>query len=755
MIRTLISLLLLAVLACSGRAPAQTALPTGFPGLAPAAAPAAPPPPAATDPAAVKALVTTLSDPAQRAKLVEQLRLLEQAQAKTKPAEPATEALGTRILSFVVARVEDAGGQIDALSQAFAGAPVAARWLKSEFTDPARRLRLEQFGRSLATALAYGAAAFWLTVLALTPPRRSLDRRRPARASGRLLVGFGRLLLGIIPISVYVFVCYAAIPLLGSAHVVTVATVAIVNASALELMALALSRGVLAPRLPALRLAPMADANAAFVHRWIAILVAIATFGLFGISAARVLGLPRVPAQTGLKIVGFAVTALLISAIVRKRRDVARWIRGDSGATDAENKRKLLVRAFRASLANIWCPLAVLYLAAIFVIWALDLEGGFDFMLRGSLATLAILAMARAIGGLLRRLLGNSLVLSRDVKERFPRLQARVEHYAPVIAGLTRLVIWSLAFLTLAYAWGFDTVAWFATPVGVTVLARLTSSAVVLFAAVAAWEIVSAVIERYLVGAVRDGTPVERGQRVRTLLPLVRNAFLIFLVIVVVLMVLSEVGLNIAPLLAGAGVIGLAVGFGAQTLVKDIINGMFILFEDTIAIGDVVDLGGGHSGAVDGLSIRAIKLRDGSGGVHTVPFGAVTSVINMTKSYAYAMFNIKIAYEQDTDSVSAVVKDIGIGIETDPELCGSILAPLEIIGLDSFGADAAVLQARIKTKAGAQWTVAREFNRRLKKRFDESGIPMAFPRRVTVTPAGLWSGHESPPEQDEHPREES
>jgi small conductance mechanosensitive channel len=265
-------------------------------------------------------------------------------------------------------------------------------------------------------------------------------------------------------------------------------------------------------------------------------------------------------------------------------------------------------------------------------------------------------------------------------------------------------------------------------------LGKIFSIAFVLISAVVAWEFVSAIIETYLVGAVRDGTPVERSQRVRTLLPLLRNAFLIFLIVIVILIVLSEIGLNIAPLLAGAGVVGLAIGFGAQTLVKDVITGVFILFENTIAVGDVVDLGGGHSGLVEHFSIRTIKLRDTAGGMHTVPFSAVTSVNNMTKDFAYYVFNVKTDYAQDSDRVVGVLTDLGQELQNDPAFCDLILAPLEIIGLDSFGSDAFIIQARFKTKPIKQWTVGREFNRRLKKRFDELKIPLTFPQSMVLLP---------------------
>jgi small conductance mechanosensitive channel len=254
--------------------------------------------------------------------------------------------------------------------------------------------------------------------------------------------------------------------------------------------------------------------------------------------------------------------------------------------------------------------------------------------------------------------------------------------------------------------------------------------------------VVSSLIERYLTQVGPDGTPMEHSARTRTLLPLLRNAFLIVLVTVVAFIVLSEVGINIAPLLAGAGVVGLAIGFGSQSLVKDIITGLFILFEDTIAVGDVIDAGG-HSGLVESISIRTIRMRDESGAIHTVPFSAVTSVVNMSRDYSFFVFTVRLAYREDTDRVVAVIAELGAELQGDPDLGPLIIAPIEIYGVEAFADAAVVVKGRIKTRTGKQALVGREFNRRLKKRFEELDIEMTFPQ--TTLYFGDRSGAGAPP----------
>jgi small conductance mechanosensitive channel len=252
----------------------------------------------------------------------------------------------------------------------------------------------------------------------------------------------------------------------------------------------------------------------------------------------------------------------------------------------------------------------------------------------------------------------------------------------------------------------------------------------VLVGALVAWEVVSGLIERFLAGGSKNGQKIERSARIRTLLPLLRNAFMIVLLTFVGLIVLSELGVNIAPLLAGAGVIGLAIGFGSQTLVKDVITGLFILFEDTIAVGDVIDVGGGHSGVVEAISIRTIRLRDVRGAVHTVPFSEVQTVLNMTKDFGFAVIDASVDYTQNVDRVADVMRQVGTELQADPQFQGSILEPIDIFGLDQFGPSAIVIRGRIKTRPGKQWAVARAYNKLMKQRFDELGIEIPFPQRT-------------------------
>jgi small-conductance mechanosensitive channel len=198
------------------------------------------------------------------------------------------------------------------------------------------------------------------------------------------------------------------------------------------------------------------------------------------------------------------------------------------------------------------------------------------------------------------------------------------------------------------------------------------------------------------------------------------------------LTILSEIGVNIAPLLAGAGVIGLAIGFGSQKLVQDIITGLFLLLENAMQVGDVVSLGG-LSGTVENLSIRTIRLRALDGAVHIVPFSAVTTVTNMTKDFGYALLDVSVGLNEEPDGVIDVVRDVARKMRKEPRWESALRDDLEVMGVEKFIDLAWVLRVRIKTLPGQRWAVARELNKRIKMTFDEKAIESPFTSHIALS----------------------
>lgn len=218
----------------------------------------------------------------------------------------------------------------------------------------------------------------------------------------------------------------------------------------------------------------------------------------------------------------------------------------------------------------------------------------------------------------------------------------------------------------------------------------------------------------------------EYKKRASTLGSVIRHLLNVVVLIVAVITILGQLGIEIGPVLAAAGIVGLAIGFGAQSLVKDVINGFFILLEDQIRVGDVVNIAG-KGGLVEKVNLKMTILRDLSGNVHYIPNGNIDVVTNMTKEYSRYVFDIGVAYREDVDEVIEVIKAVDEDLRSDPDFGKDILEPIEILGLDQFAESALVIKARAKTKPIQQWRVAREFNRRLKKAFDERDIEIPFP----------------------------
>ena len=222
---------------------------------------------------------------------------------------------------------------------------------------------------------------------------------------------------------------------------------------------------------------------------------------------------------------------------------------------------------------------------------------------------------------------------------------------------------------------------------------------------------------------------------------MLRTTLFIAIIVIAGLMVLSQIGINTGPLLAGAGVIGVAVGFGSQKLVQDIITGLFLLLENTMQVGDTVSLAG-LTGTVEYLSIRTIRLRALDGAVHIIPFSAVTSVTNMTRDYNYAMLDLDVGFNEEPDAIAQVLRDVAAEMRADPAWKLALLADLEVMGVEKFTDAAWVMRVRIRTQPTRRWAVQRELNRRVKYRFDKLAIesPFTSSRALSNVPPPAASG---------------
>lgn len=738
-------LLLAALLAGAGPAalaasPAPAAVPAAPAPTAGAAAPAAAP--VVVDEATVQqleALVGTLENQDARSQLVTQLRNLITAQrglAQAKEAEGESalpQTIGARALAFLAARMDVVSRQLVQVANVFSDLPGAISWVQRQVQDDMARERWVQIAIQLAMILGIGALAARGIAWLLARPRQALAARHVGSALLRIPMLLGRAVLELAPIVGFIVVAYTILSVTEPAPRVRLVALAVVNATVITQALLILVRMTFAPDAPNLRLVQTSDAGARRSYVWSRRLIAVAVYGYFLAEGAYVLGLPLGAYGALLKLLGVVLAAMTIVLILQNRVGVADWMRGNplSGDGDplatarreAEGQGAVL-RTARRRFAEIWHVLAILYVVVTLGVWVLNVYGGFEYLARGTVVTVVAVVAARLLVGGLNRALRRGLTMNRDLAGNLPQLHTRAFHYLPIVQRIGKIIIWLVALGVALNGWGVDTLGLVESGAGRRIVGSAISIGLLLAGAIVAWEVVSALIEHLLRATDKNGTRIERSARMRTLLPLLRNAFLILLVTMVSLITLSELGVNIAPLLAGAGVVGLAIGFGSQTLVKDIITGLFILFEDTVSVGDVVDVGGGHSGTVEAISIRSIRLRDGAGAVHSVPFSAVTTVKNMSKDFSVTLFTVTVSNREDPDRIISVLKETGAEVQAQPQFAADILNPLEVLGVDKLSDTGINILAQFKTRPTRQWGVSREFNRLLKKKFDELGIAM-------------------------------
>jgi small-conductance mechanosensitive channel len=733
--------LLILVLACAGAARAQT--------------PAAPP---ATSPAELQRVLDTLRDDARRAELLRTLEALAAAQAAgaapaapgTAAATPAPEAasspapdilapntLGAQLLTGASQRLAALSDSLVAAAQAVTDLPGLASWLSGLARDPVTQRRVQDAAWKLALLFGAGLVAEWLARRGL---RRWLDRLdalapeegEPWTWVKRVPLVAARFLLDLLPIAAFAVISYGMIGFVRP-YPTTELVLLVANNSYMALRAImAASRVLFSPASTHLRLVPVQDETAAYITIWVRRVAVVAIFG-YGVAEAGLLfGLPWSAYDAILRVSLLVVSLFLVIVILQNRTTVAEVLRApELKPGETPDRARRLFRALRDRLADIWHLIAILWLFALWGVWALEVRDGFERLLRVSAMTIAILGLAKLADELARRAIAHGFRIGPDMARRYPGLEARANRYVPVLKGVVSSLIGITTLLFLLEAWGLDAFSWFRRgQLGARLLSSLVSISITITAAVTIWELANAAIQRHLTKLSRDAQAA-RSARVRTLLPMLRTVLSVTILVFVALNVLTEIGVNVAPLIAGAGVVGLAIGFGSQTLVRDVITGVFLLFEDAVAVGDVVQVGG-LSGVVEQLSIRSIRLRAQDGSVHIIPFSAVTTVTNMTRDFSFAVLDVSVAYGEDTDRVGQVMRDVAAEMRQDPKFGAIIRDDLELLGVERLADSGVLIRARIKGEPTARWSVGREFNRRIKQRFDKLGIEIPYPHQKLV-----------------------
>jgi small-conductance mechanosensitive channel len=360
------------------------------------------------------------------------------------------------------------------------------------------------------------------------------------------------------------------------------------------------------------------------------------------------------------------------------------------------------------------------------------LENSGEWLLTSGLRIFIILIVTLVLIKIIRLFLDQAF--SRLERYQNGRIKIRTETIKPLLNNLFKAALILAALVVILENFGIRMTSLLETQVGHWLITSGLRILLVLAITFIIIKIIGLSLDYAFVRLERrqDG---EMKKRTDTLKAVVRNVINMALMAVAVIMILDNLGVKIGPILTAAGVLGVAVGFGAQQLVRDVINGFFILLDDQIRVGDVVDIAG-KSGLVETVNLRMTTLRDAGGNVHFIRNGEITVVTNMTKDFSRYVFDIGVAYRENVDEVIRVIRLVDEDMRRDPAFQQDILEPIEVLGLDKFADSAVIIKARTKTRPLRQWVVGREFNRRLKMKFDEMGIEIPFPHMTLYAGVG-------------------
>jgi small-conductance mechanosensitive channel len=708
-----------------------------------------------------------LQDAGKRDALIETLRTIAKVASPVAtlpmgaaaPSPVAADGFGAEALQQLSAELGDLSAQFEQSVSAVTKFPALWRWLTDTATDPEAQGEIFAFlWRGLAVAV-LGLLAERLARFAVRRPLAALEARAAqgqrgetaatlgadpadvasARRVWRLRMALGRapyaaahLVLELAPIAAFAAAGNLLLTTsIGAEPVARVMILALVNAYVFCRTAMSVLRMVLCSSAPGMSLFPLPADAAATTESWLRGLIGVTVFGLAFANVARALGLQRPAYFAMVKLVVLVPHLLLVVATFRYRRVVASFIRAPAG-------RAGLMSILRNRFSEVWAYAAIFANLALWAIWAFRIPNGYSLLAYYASEAIAIIVIARAVwavamGGLDRALHPRSGFLAGA-----PGLDTLAARYSPALRFAISTIIAAVAAGALLEAWGVDALRWFdAGRVGAILLSQVSSVVLAVAIAVVVWEACNGAIERQLARFAREGA-YARAARLRTLLPMLRTALIVTILTIAGLTIMSAIGVNIAPLLAGAGIVGIAVGFGSQKLVQDLVTGIFLLLENAMQVGDFVTVSG-LSGTVENLSIRTITLRAGDGSVHIIPFSSVTSVTNTNRGIGNAAVSVNLAYAEDVDRAGEVLKEIAAQMRREPEFKTLMRGDLELWGVDKFDGAVVTLVGQIVCTDSGRWPVQREFNRRMKIRFQELGVDLAYPAQARFVADELFS----------------
>ncbi|EHG7612644.1 TPA: mechanosensitive channel protein [Citrobacter sedlakii] len=486
------------------------------------------------------------------------------------------------------------------------------------------------------------------------------------------------------------------------------------NAFALIEFFKAILRLIFCPKVAELRPFSIQDSNARYWNRRLSSLSSLIGYGL-------IVAVPIISNQVNVQVGAMANVAIMLCItlwalylIFHNKKDITGHLLNLADRSLAFFS--LFIRAF----ALVWHWLASAYFIVLFFFSLFDPGNSLKFMMGATVRSLAIIAIAAFVSGMFSRWIAKTITLSPHTQRNYPELQKRLNGWLSTALKVARFLTVCVAIMLLLNAWGlFDFWNWLHNGAGEKTVDILIRIALILFFSAVGWTVLASLIENRLASDIH-GRPLPSA-RTRTLLTLFRNALAVIISTITIMIVLSEIGVNIAPLLAGAGALGLAISFGSQTLVKDIITGVFIQFENGMNTGDLVTIGP-LTGTVERMSIRSVGVRQDTGAYHIIPWSSITTFANFVRGIGSVVANYDVDRQEDADKANQALKDAVNAVMENEEVRGLIIGEPTFAGIVGLTNTAFTLRVSFTTLPLKQWTVRFALDSQVKKHFDLAGV---------------------------------
>ncbi|GAB6968492.1 mechanosensitive ion channel [Komagataeibacter kakiaceti JCM 25156] len=540
------------------------------------------------------------------------------------------------------------------------------------------------------------------------------------RLLARLPYSILHLLIKMLPVGLFFGLGTSFAYLLTTTHQAELVTLTLTNAYVVARVVYLLMETLFVPHSPAIRLCSASTQTAFMVTRWLNFLVAAPSVVVCLSTLGGVFDMPARGTEAIIRTVVLVEHVLVAIFTWRVRAHVA------SALQPPARLRKQPFWMFLGRLVYLWWIPAMFFNFALWLIWATHIRGGYVWIFRTVILTSAVVILSRVVSVLIFNLQNRLFHISPALEARYPGLQGRVDYYYPAARKMLSFLLFFISVVLFLQALGLPAIHFlFYGRLGPKIVGAITSMMVAYTVAVLAWEAANAALERQI-ARFENSAQTGRASRLRTVLPIIKTVLLAVIIIIVAVTTLSQIGINVAPLLTGAGIMGAAIAFGAQSLVKDFITGFFMLVENAIQVGDWVTAGG-ISGTVEHLSIRTLRLRSINGDLHIIPFSEVSSIANTSRDYNLVVVDFMIDLTQDTGQLTAILHEELEKMRQTPRFGRLIMSGYSFLGIEQADGNGARYLGSVRTAPGAKWAVYREFYSRLAVRMSQEGIKFPVP----------------------------